>query len=415
MSDDTDGAAAGRRVSRAFRYKAFDGTGTTVAGIIDAVNRADAFSKLTERDLSPFALEVFEQRQGLRAFRRTLRNKDLARYLRQLATLLAANVTALEAFTTLGRGRADPLIAARNQKILSELRSGKRLSAAMSQHLPELPPYVFRLAELGEATGSLGKALSDAADRMDYGEQVRSDIRTALTYPAFLLCIGAVIITMMFLFVVPRFAVLMGDDLSRAPFISRLVIKTGLAFRQNWLVVLAGVGGIGLVFGAALRRADARAALDKALYTMPVVGTFLKVSDLAGWCRTVGIAVVNKAQLVDALRLAETGARSTEFRGRLERARTLVRAGRALEDALQEADPDFDPMVLDLIRTGRSSGALGDMLLFSAGIFEKEARERTRQLTTLAEPAAIIGVALVVAVVVISIVLAMTSLYDIQF
>ncbi|MDZ7628384.1 MAG: type II secretion system F family protein [Parvularculaceae bacterium] len=415
MSDDRAGSRLEARATRAFRYRAFDGSGATVSGAIEAADRADAFAKLTEKDLSPFALDGVAPRRGLRDMRRTLRSKDLARYLRQLATLLSANVTAFEAFTTLGRGRAEPLIAKRNQKILSELRSGKRLSAAMAQHLPELPPYVFRLAELGEATGSLGKALSDAADRMDYGEQVRSDIRTALTYPAFLLVIGSVIVAMMFMFVVPRFATLMGDDLSRAPLISRIVIETGLGFQKSWPLVLAALAGLVLAIGTALRRPDLRAVIDRTLHTAPLIGPFLKVSDLAGWCRTVGIAVANKAQLVDALRLAETGVRSFVFRGQLERARTLVRGGRALEEALLEADPDFDPMVLDLIRTGRNSGALGDMLLFSAGLFEKEARERTRQLTTLAEPAAVIGVALVVAVVVISIVLAMTSLYDLQF
>ncbi|MEO1014868.1 MAG: type II secretion system F family protein [Pseudomonadota bacterium] len=408
---ETDGG----RNRQLYRYRAYDASGADVVGAVDATSRSEAMAQLAEKDLTPYSISLQAPRGRKWRVRKNLTNRDLARYLRQLATLLSANVTALEAFTTLSRGRADPRIAERNRKILGELRAGKRLSAAMEAHLGEMPDYVFRLAELGEATGGLGKALSDAADRMEFGEQIRSEVRTALTYPFFLLGVGAVIVSMMFLFVVPRFATMMGDDLSSAPAISQFVIGLGLGFRANWPLVLAGLVGATAGGIALLRRPEIRLAADRFMRQAPVAGDFLRASDLAAWCRTVGIAVENKAHLIDALKLGESGATSPSFRTELQRARSNVRAGRSLEEALAEADPDFDPMVLDLIRTGRSSGALGQMLLFSAGLFEKDAREKTRQLTALAEPAAIVSIALVVAAVVISIVLAMTSLYNVEY
>jgi general secretion pathway protein F len=404
-------AASGRAT---YRYRALDAQGGELTGALEADNEKDAFDKLAAKDLSPFEITPMRARRRGLLVRAALTRADLSRYLRQLATLLSANVTALDALTTLSRGRSNPLIAARNQKILFELRGGKRLSAALETHLGELPGYVFRLAELGEATGSIAKALTDAADRMAYEDQVNADIRAAMTYPMFLLSIGGGIVALMFLFVVPRFATLMGDDLSKAPWISQVVINTGLGFRANWPLVLMGVaaGAGALVFAS--RKPQWREAADGALRSLPLVGAFLHTADLASWCRTVAIAVINKAQLVDALRLAEDGARSARFRRQLTRARALVRAGRSLDEALLEADPDFDPMVLDLIRTGRSAGALGEMLAFSAGLFEKDAREKTKQLTTLAEPVAIVAIAVIVAVIVISIVLAMTSLYELE-
>ena len=89
-----------------------------------------------------------------------------------------------------------------------------------------------------------------------------------------------------------------------------------------------------------------------------------------------------------------------------------MRAGRPLDEALAEACETIDPVVIDLIRTGRGAGALGPMLVFAANLFEKEARERAKRLTALTEPIAILAISLIVGGIVVAIVTAMTSLYQ---
>jgi len=401
--------------TQTYQYRALDGRGGEVSGVLEASNEKDAFNKLSAKNLSPYELKIKVEKTDIWFFKTKLSREDLNRYLRQLATLLSANVTVMEALTTLSRSKANPLIAERSQQILSDLRAGKKLSASIEARLPELPNYVFRLSDLGEATGSLASALSDAADRMEYEQQVRSDVRSAMTYPAFLMGIGSIIVLLMFVFVVPRFATLLGDDFSNAPWLSRTVINAGLWMKTN-LVILTGFLAALVISGVGAGRNEVfRMKFRSFAEALPLVGSMLKKTELAGWCRTVGIAILNKAQLVEALHLGEMGVQSLVFRGQLERARAMVRAGRPLEEALVEADPDFDAMILDLIRTGRNSGSLGEMLSFSADLYEKEAREKTGQVTALAEPMAIVGIALVVGVIVISIVLAMTSVYDFDF
>ena len=93
-------------------------------------------------------------------------------------------------------------------------------------------------------------------------------------------------------------------------------------------------------------------------------------------------------------------------------ARSEIRAGRNIDEVLEENIPDLDPLTVDLVRTGRASGRLADMLLFIGESQENETRELTKRLTALAEPIAILIIAAIVGTIVISIVLAMTSLYD---
>ena len=126
----------------------------------------------------------------------------------------------------------------------------------------------------------------------------------------------------------------------------------------------------------------------------------------------MGIALDNGADLLSALKLGEFSIQSKRLRARLQDARTEIRAGRNIDDVLQENIPDFDPLTIDLIRTGRASGSLASMFLFVGRTQEEETREMTKRMAGLAEPVAILGIALIVGTIVISIVLAMTSLYD---
>jgi type II secretory pathway component PulF len=398
-----------------FAYKALDKSGVRVSGTVPAADRQSAFDVLSARGLSPFELAP-RKTQSLRASRRrAITRRDLARYLRQLATLLSANVGVLETLATLEQSAAHPLLAERTAAVKRDLRSGRRFSAAIETHLPELPPYVARLAELGEATGALSKALTDAAERMEQEETMRSEVRSALTYPTFLATVGGAIVLLMFLFVVPRFADLLGENISRAPWYSRVVIEAGAWFRANAASALLAGGFAAVLAGMAMRSDAVRAAVRARFERLPLIGRFLQQAEVGSWARTVGVALSNKAPIIDALRLGEAGARSPSFRRSLELVRRDVRAGRPLDEALLEACDSIDPVVIDLIRTGRSAGALGPMLMFAANLFEKDAKERAKRLTALTEPMAILSISLIVGGIVVAIVTAMTSLYQFDF
>ncbi len=381
-------------------------------GVIDAASQEAAYDMVQARSLDVFKLSKVSENVQLFKARGKTKRKDMARYIRQLATLLGAGVTLLDALKSLSKSNAHPALANASNALRKDLRAGKRLSAAMEKHLPTLPPYVARLAELGEATGRSAKALTDAADRMEYEENLRTEIRTALSYPVFLSVIGSVIVFLLFLFVVPRFGALIGSKSDSLPAMSKFVISAGTGLRDNLVPTLAVFGALmgGLIF--VTRQQKARRRVRSLFETLPVIGPVLIQSELGGWARTVGIALDNGADLLSALRLGQFGLRSERLRQGFDRARIDIRAGRNIDEVLAEAVPDFDPLAIDLIRTGRTSGSLADMLLFIGKTQEKEARELSKRLATLAEPIAILVIAGIVGTVVISIVMAMTSLYD---
>ena len=394
-----------------FAYKGLNADGVSVEGRITASDEVDALRQLEAQSIAPFRLAPFDERA--RSYeRRRSRDKDRHRFMRQLAVLLKAGTSLLEAFETVSEEEPCRDLAEQARAIRQDLRSGAAVSTAMSAHMSALPEYAPRLIELGEATGELPKALSDIAAQMEHDLKSAAEIRNALAYPSFLAVAGVVAVAFIFLFVVPRFATLLGEDRSDLPAFSRWVIETGVYLRTHLagtLAVMAGLAATGFVL---LRNDRVRKAQREMLFSAPLVGDFLRASEVARWARTTGTALSGGAVLLEALRLGEAAVTSARRRQGLAEARRAIRAGDAIDHALK-AHTDFDSMTLNLVRTGRASASLDEMLLFIAQMYEDEARDRAKRLTSLAEPLAILFIASVVGVIVVSLVMAMTSLYDV--
>jgi len=395
-----------------FKYRALDRHGLTVKGQLEVETKAAAVRRLSDRRLDVFHIAEMPPQIRFRLIEKRIGQKDLARYIRQLATLLSAGVSLLEALGSLSKSNAHPTLAVASDHIRKDLRSGERLSSSIERHLPSLPRFVARLAELGESTGQSAKALTDAANRMEYEESMRTEIRSALSYPTFLMVVGGAIVFLLFLFVVPRFDTLIGNNRENLPVISKLVIGIGSGLKENLFVVMTGflISFVGLSYFA--RQKKWRESVRGVSERTPFIGPILIQADLGGWARTMGIALDNGADLLSALKLAEFSVQSKHLRARLKDVRTEIRAGRNIDDVLQEGISDFDPLTIDLIRTGRTSGKLANMLLFIGRTQEDQTRQLTKKMAGFAEPVAILGIALIVGTIVISIVLAMTSLYD---
>ncbi len=172
------------------------------------------------------------------------------------------------------------------------------------------------------------------------------------------------------------------------------------------------VAGLVAVVFALSRNASVRRSVAELMHRMPVVGGFLTASETARWARTCGTALSGGAPLVDALVLSEFAVTCARRKQGLIEARRAIRSGEPIDAALK-THAGFDSMTINLVRTGRTSASLDEMLLFVADIYEEESRNRAKRLTSLAEPLAILFIASIVGTIVISLVLAMTSIYDI--
>ncbi len=397
-------------MSGAYRYKGLRPDGRTVEGQITASSEQDAVTQLASQRIHAF--EVVPDTANRRRFvRRKAGARDRVRVLRQLSMLVRAGAPLLTCFDSLLEDEPCLEIHDKLRSIRSDLRGGGRLSLALSRHFPDLPDYAPRLVELGEATGSLAERLAEVSGQMERDLAAAEELRNALAYPAFLAFAGVGAVLFIFMVVVPRFSALLSEARGEIPLVSRIVLSIGQAVSEHSVLVLAGLALLVVAGIRIVSLSSTRQALVGVAFRTPVLGRFLNASDTARWARVTGTALAAGASLLDALTLAERGVMSARRREGLAEARRAVRSGEPLEAALR-ANTDMVAMTLNLIRTGRLSGAMADMLLFVAESGEQQARNLSKRLTSLAEPLAIAFIASIIGLIVVSLVLAMSSLYS---
>ncbi|MDX2221965.1 MAG: type II secretion system F family protein [Rhodospirillaceae bacterium] len=399
-------------MSTVFEYQALDGGGRIMSGRVTAVHERDALRQLQGQGLLPTSLITAPSAAAVTARAagraRAIVFQDYILTLKQLALLLNAAVPLVQAVATLKDQGIHPGLSRAFADIEKRIRAGDPFSAAFTGALPNLPAYVAQLVAAGEAIGRLGPAIADAVKQMEYDHQVRVEIRNALTYPAVLVTAGLAAVLFIFIVVVPRFSAMMSSTNADVPLLSRLVLKTGL-FLNEHAMAIAVVAAVLATAGAWLFRDPAmRVRAREALARAPLVGTWLRESDLAGWASLLSTMLGNGIDLIRALGLARDSVRVPSLARNLDQVTKAVRGGAALSAALARQGT-FNQTAVSLIEVGEDSGELPAMLRSLATLYEDAGRQRMKRFLLLLEPAAIILIGGVIGGIVVAIMLAITS------
>ena len=393
----------------AYDYEVVDPNGQSSKGQVEADSAADVVRRLAANGQTVVDVsETRERAAGLR--RRRLRGGDVVVAFHELATLLESGVSLSDAVLAQSHGTHHPALVAAFDSIAKNLMRGERfLDAVGGSGLP-LPDYVYQLVEAGEMSGRLPQALRQAVDQMEYDQRVAADIRGALTYPAILVVAGVTAVLLVFIFVVPQFSNLL-EEAETLPLLAEFVLRTGVWFNDN-TVLLAGLviaaGSIGTLL---LRRQTVRQRLTDALGAVPILRDWFSEVDTAKWASVMSAMLASRVELMDALGLASRGVRMSRRKALLERAVNEVRGGAALSEALEKQDA-LTPTGYNLIRVGERSGQLAEMMRALAALYEENGTRRMKRVLTLIEPLAVLTIGGVLGTIMIGLILAITSVNE---
>jgi len=394
-----------------FDYQALDNGGHVVKGSVVAGSERHAVRAIEAQGLSPLSVLPAKaaQRRATVLFQRKPQIQEIVLALKQLSLLLTSGVPMVRAIETLKQQQLHPDISKGFADLERRLRAGQGFTSSLPISLPMLPAYVGQLAAAGEAIGRLGEALTDATTQMSYEQQIRQDIRNALTYPAVLIAAGLTAVLFIFIVVVPRFQSMLAQSKAPLPWISAVVLNTGIFLNSHRLLVFLGVGGLVAIIVTALRNKETMAKLRERAARLPILGAWLMESDLARWAFMLGTMFSNGVDLIRALDLARDSVSLPSLRTRLDQVTKMVRAGKSLSAAMAEQRA-FNDTAVSLVQVGEESGHLDEMLRSLAKLYDDSGRQRMKQFLILLEPAAILLIGVVVGGIVAAIMLAITSI-----
>lgn len=389
-----------------FDYVAADAKGRTVTGAVTATDEAAARAQLERRRL--LTLQLAPSRGGAASATETqgrakLGGKQLTLVTRQLATLIA--VTPLEeALRTIALQAERPNVKRVLNGVHAGVLEGYRLSEAMRRQGAAFPPLYRAMVAAGEGSGALSSILSRLADLLEREQQVKGKVLTALIYPIVLAVVALGVITALMTLVVPKVVEQFESMNQGLPLLTRMVIGlSDFMIGWGWLVVL--LIALGVAGGAAALRDPAnRLAFDGWLLKAPVTGRLTRDLHAARMARTLSTLIASGVPVLEGLTITARTVPNRRLRQATETMAEAVREGGALSAAMRRADV-FPPILVHMTASGEGSGRLEPMMERAAEYLEREFETFTAVMLSLLEPAIIVVMGGVVAMIVLSILL----------
>src|SRR4249920_700142 len=333
---------------------------------------------------------------------RSVKQKDIAIFTRQLATMMKAGVPLLQAFDIVARGSPNPKMTRLLTDIRSDVETGTSLSAAFRKHPLYFDALYCNLVEAGEAGGILETLLDRLAIYQEKTMAIKNKIKSALIYPVAVLVVAFVVLAVIMIFVIPAFEDVFKSFGADLPTPTLVVIAMSKFFVGYWYLIFGILGGGTYFFLQSWRRSvKMQKYMDRLLLRLPVFGDLVNKSSIARWTRTLSTMFAAGVPLVEALDSVGGASGNAVFAEATEKIQKDVSTGSSLTASMQ-ATGVFPVMVLQMCAIGEESGSLDAMLGKAAEFYEDEVDEAVKGLSSLMEPFIIVILGTLIGGIVVS-------------
>lgn len=328
--------------------------------------------------------------------------KQMQAFMNNFAALLRSGMDLERALKTMEKEASEPLKGV-IQGMVERVRQGEALSAAMAR-AEVFNPFHINVVKAGEYGGNLCGALQRIAQSIDREMEMRSRIRNAVAYPAFLICFGLLSMAIMMLFVLPKFLKIYKDMRAELPAVTALMLKASVLLQTHgiWVLPLLGLACGGLA-RYMLRFRDNLAA-DRIRMRIPLLGAIVRNVETATFLRTLGLLIQSGIPIVQALQVYARIAGSAIFCKAMQEIEKGVQMGSKLSGEMRRQGI-FSEATLNLVAVGEESGQLDQLLMETSDRMEKQADEQIRTMLTFLEPLLIIVVGIIIGLIVVSMLL----------
>jgi general secretion pathway protein F len=391
----------------AYEFVALDARGRQEKGLLEGDTPRQVRGMLRERGLTPLSVqEVAEARVARRTLFRQggWSHTELTLFTRQLATLARSGLPLDEALAAVAQQSDRKNVKRVTLGVRSGVVEGSTLAQALGQFPSVFPPLFRATIEAGEQSGKLDGVLERLADYVERRQALQQKIMLAAIYPAILTVVAISVVALLLTYVVPKVVAVFADLGSQLPFMTRALIALSDFLREYGLGILIALTVGTIFFANAMRNADFKRSVHRALLRLPLVGRLTRGNNTGRFTRTLGILFGSGVPILDAMRIGTQVVSNLPMREAIETATMRVREGASVNRSLAESGL-FPPITLHLIASGEASGRLDEMLDRAAEQQEREVETLVAAMMGLLEPILIVTMGLIVFSIVMAILL----------
>lgn len=368
-----------------YRWSGRDRRGRLQTGTLQAMNADLARAQLRQQGLDGVRIQRLWW-----ADRDKVPSKDLAAMTRQWTALLKAGVPLVQALGMLGRSTHSQSLAHVMQRVLADVESGVALHSALARHPRHFSGLFVHMVQAGESAGILDAMMERLSQTLEKNEALRTQIRSALMYPAAVMLMSLGILVLILVWVVPVFEEVFESLGAELPLSTQLVLHASDGLLHAWPVALLMLAL--LAWGAqhpGPAAARMRLGLSRWLLDWPVLGPLITTAVVARWAQTLSALLSAGVPLTEALGPTAQACDHPVFSGLTWQMQRRVIQGSSLNEAMNQTGR-FPTMLVQLCATGEETGALDSLLDRAGGLMSTELDEQVHGLTSLLEPVIIV-------------------------
>ncbi len=403
-----------------YAYEAVNAAGLSSTGCLEVASQNEAVRRIKEMGLFP--TRVTERRpkrlQLARAkpatatpgkrfqftlFEKRVKPAAVAVLTRQIATLVDAGLPLLRGLRILQQQETHPTLKRILGEVGETIESGGTFSEALAQHPKAFNKLYVNMVRAGEAGGALEIALCRLAEFMEKALKIKGKVQSAMFYPVAVLFVALGVITLMTVFIIPRFKDVFAGLSNGAPLpaFTTFILNISDTARHHAPVAAIGLAALAGLFFVGIRTRLGRFVFDQFKLKMPLLGPVFRKSAISRFSRTLGTLLTSGVPILQALQLVRETASNAVVGRLVTKIHDGVKEGETITGPLR-ASGVFPPMIVGMVDIGEQTGALPDMLMKIADGCDDEVDNAVGAMTSLLEPIMIVFLAVVVGSIVIA-------------
>jgi len=370
-----------------FVWEGKDKQGKVVKGELAGMSDAMVKAKLRRQGVNPQKVKKKPKPLFGSGGGKTITPKDITVFSRQLATMMSSGVPLVQAFEIVGRGHENAKMQELILGVKAHVEAGNSLTDALRKNPLQFNELYCNLVEAGEHAGILEAILHKLATYMEKTEAIKAKIKAALFYPASVIVVAGIVVSILMIFVIPQFEELFSNFGADLPALTQMLITMSNFFVQWWWAMFGAIGG-GIYGLLALHKRSKVFAqgMERIMLKLPILGVVLEKAAIARFARTLETMFAAGTPLVESMVSVAGACGNIVFYNACMKIRDEISTGIQLQQAMRDTGL-FPNMVVQMVAIGEEAGSIDTMLGKVADWYEEEVDNAVEALTSLLEPA----------------------------
>ncbi len=397
-----------------YKYIALNSNGVEIKGRKEANSPSDLRKILKKENIE--LLRIISKNSPAFLLKKNLfekvTTKDISILTRELSTMVGADLGIIRSLEILEFQLKKDKLKNILINIKKDVTSGEPLAMALSKYPQYFDSLYISMVKVGENSGKLDVIFLRISETLEKKEEIKGKVISAIIYPFIIFMTTMLVIFFMLTFVIPKFTLLFEGANIEMPLLTQIVINISDIMSKYWYLFLFGITLVIVSFKAGIKRKNIRESTDKIVLKIPIIGKFIRKTEMARFTRTMSTLLKSGVSIIEAFDITSEVITNSIIKKVILEAKLSIRDGASIHKPLADSG-EFPIMVTDMIEVGEESGTLPLILEKIADFLEIELDESVRNILAGLEPAIILFMAVGVGILIISMFLPLFEISEI--